>query len=407
MFVSHGFHFTESITKYPALFQNETTNTAASIANGYGYKSPFLGALSGDPKVGPSSWVAPVFTYFCAGVFRVFDPYSRQSFFIIVLAQCLMSAFTCIPILRIGEMTVGRRAGIVAAVAWAVFPWFSQWAITIIWEVTISALLFTCLFWYALRLESSRRWPMWLGFGALWGFALLTNPALLMLLVASVLWLAYRRAGVGIAWFKLMLIAAVTCAVVLSPWLIRNRIVFGQWAFVRTNFGFEFWMGNFHGGHGRDWAGRHPTTNPQEYAEYAKLGELGYVRSKADIAKQTLREYPREFLVLTARRFVTFWDGSTIKYNFPAAPYWLPSSYLPISLLFLPSLIWACIRRVPGWGLFLGAVLLYPLPYYIVLNQVRYRHSIEPLMLLLIAYAGLDLFDRLRGVKRAASPIAA
>ena len=33
--------------------------------------------------------------------------------------------------------------------------------------------------------------------------------------------------------------------------------------------------------------------------------------------------------------------------------------------------------------------MLYPLPYYLTFSQVRYRHAIEPVILLLIANAGV------------------
>ena len=39
-----------------------------------------------------------------------------------------------------------------------------------------------------------------------------------------------------------------------------------------------------------------------------------------------------------------------------------------------------------GWDLYLGAIFVYPLPYYITFSQVRYRNALEPLLLLLIAY---------------------
>ena len=82
---------------------------------------------------------------------------------------------------------------IVAAAIWAVFPWFSQWANTYIWETNLSALLFLCLFWYALRLDRKHTLGRWLGFGALWGFAMLVNPALAPLFAVSLGWLAWRR----------------------------------------------------------------------------------------------------------------------------------------------------------------------------------------------------------------------
>jgi len=396
MVASHGMNFGFH-ERYTAYFQNETTNISASIANGYGYSSPFLGVLFGDPKAGPTSWVAPIYPYFCAGIFRLFGVFSRESFFFIVLMQCIVSGLTCIPILKVGEITVGRRAGLIAAFLWAVFPWFSQWAITYIWEISLSTLLFTTLFWFALKLETSRSSRAWLGFGATWGFALLVNPSLLTLLPASLLWLGYRRRQMRLQWLKPVLIAVVTCTVVTTPWLIRNRVVFGEWAFLRPNFPFEFWMANYHGSTGRDWAGRHPTTNPEERAEYLRLGELAYVREKAALDKKFVEQYPAEFTSLTAKRFLMFWDGSTMKYHLPAAPYWLPWSFPCFSLLLLPGLVVAYLYRIRGWELFWVALLLYPIPYYLTFNQVRYRHAIEPLMLLLISFAVVAMADWFRG----------
>ena len=44
-------------------------------------------------------------------------------------------------------------------------------------------------------------------------------------------------------------------------------------------------------------------------------------------------------------------------------------------------------RRLRAWPLFFASLLLYPLPYYLTYNQVRYRHVPELLMLLLLCFA--------------------
>jgi 4-amino-4-deoxy-L-arabinose transferase-like glycosyltransferase len=366
-------------------FDNETTRIATSIAKGYGYHSPFFISLDTDPHFGPTSWLSPVYPYFVAFFFWCFGVGSK-AYLCIVLAQCLFSAATCIPILRIGEMTVGRRAGVIAAVLWAVFPWFGRWAIAWIWEMSLSTLLFALLIWFALHLERDSNPRSWLRFGLLWGFTLLVNPSLLTLLAVSVLWLAVHRHGARIEWLKPVLLALAVCTLTVSPWLIRNRIVFGQWTFLRTNFAFEFDMGNLHGGSGRDWVHRSPAANPQELADYKRLGELAYVHAKAERAKEFVRTYPGEFLGFTARRVLIYWDGSAMDYNTPVAAFWMPWSFRLLSILLVPALVLACLRRVHGWDLYLGAILVYPLPYYITFSQVRYRNALEPLMLLLIAY---------------------
>jgi 4-amino-4-deoxy-L-arabinose transferase-like glycosyltransferase len=296
----------------------------------------------------------------------------------------------------LSRLTTGTRTGYIASLLWAVFPWFSKWAVTWVWEVSLTALLFTWLIWYALRLQQPATRATWIGFGALWGFALLVNPSMATLLVVSAVWIVWGRTRRGQPWLKNGLLAAVICLAVTSPWLIRNRIVFGEWVFLRDNFGFEFALGNFHGSNGRGWAHNHPTGNPDELTAYSTMGELNYVKTKTVLARQFVRDYPLEFLELTAKRILWFWDGSAIRYTNGMPDFWMPLSYGLFSVLLMPSLLWACLKRLNGWPVFLGAILLYPLPYYLTYGQMRYRHALEPLMLLLVVYAVSDTIARFR-----------
>lgn len=367
----------------------EITNIAASIVRGHGFSSPF-----NDVYTGPTSWIAPAYPYFVAFVFRIFGLMTRASVIFILTVQSLFSALTVIPILGIARRSVGWRAGLWAALAWNLFPWFSKWSVTWLWEMSLSALLLSLLFWYALTLpESSGRVKSWIGFGALSGFALLVNPALSTFVPVSLAWCCYEMHRRKKEWLKPALTSLLLCLIVISPWLLRNRVVFGHWAFLRSNFGFEFSLGNYHLSLGRGW-GIHPSGDQKEFKKYWETGEIAYIQSRQEQAVQFVRQYPGEFITLTAKRVVYFWDGSAVKYLGSIPWYWAPSSFAVVSLLLLPGLLMAHRRNVYGWQLFFGAFLLYPLPYYLTFSQVRYRHAIEPLILLLIANAGVVGADK-------------
>ncbi|MFI5111244.1 MAG: glycosyltransferase family 39 protein [Terriglobales bacterium] len=370
---------------------NETTNIARSIAEGRGFSSPF-----GAAYTGPTSWIAPVYPYLCALFFELFGVFSTNAAVALLILQSLISALTCVPILGIAERTVGRRAGLVAALLWAGFPWFSKWAVCWVWEISLSTLLFTCLFWYALRLSEPASGKLWLGFGALWGIALLVNPALLPLLPASLVWCGFQIHRAGGKWVKPALLALAACVLVISPWLVRNRVVFGEWAFLRSNFGFEFWLGNARYATPRGWIRQHPAGNSDELARYKAMGEPAYVRWKLQDALAWVRQSPREFVKRTARRAAYFWDGSGMAYRPAMARYWLPWSFAAFSFLTMPAMLVAHRRRLRAWPLFFASLLLYPLPYYLTYNQVRYRHVLEPLMLLLLCFAAAETFSRRR-----------
>jgi len=366
---------------------NETTYIAWSIADGRGFSSPF-----GPAYTGPTAWIPPAYPYLCAVVFHSLHGMDDRAWLIIFTLQCLFSSLTVIPMLGIAQLTVGRRAGLWAAAVWAVFPWFSKWAVTWAYETSLTALLVALLFWYTLHLERTSSRKAWAGFGALWGFALLVNPALLTVLLVAHGWLIYARVRKHQHSLRLSLLSITACVLMLSPWMVRNRAVFGHWVFVRSNFGAEFALGNHHLSQGRGEAnGRHPTTSAAEMKEYQRVGEYAYVREKNQEAMQFVREYPGEFASLTAKRALYFWDGSGGKYRPPVAWYWLPWSFGPLSLLLLPALWAAYHTRVHAFWLFLGVFLFYPAPYYIVFSTLRYRHALEPLLLLLVAYAASEV----------------
>jgi 4-amino-4-deoxy-L-arabinose transferase-like glycosyltransferase len=363
----------------------ETTNIASSIASGYGFSRPF----NGD-NTGPTAWIAPAYPYFVASVFRLFGVMTRASVTVIFAAQSLFSALTVIPILGIARLTVGRTAGLWAASLWALFPWFSKWSVTWVWDMTLSALLISLLFWYALRLVENSSWRSWIGFGALWGGALLVNPALASFLPVSLCWCCYELGRRKQVWLKPAACSLLMCIAVISPWLLRNRVVFGRWVFLRSNFGFEFALGNYHASFGRGWGGHHPSGNQKEFRQYWQMGEIAYVEAKERQAIDFVKNYRGEFAALTARRLVYFWDGSAMGYRATIPRYWAPSSFAALSFLLLPALLVTHRRTPHAWPMFFELFLLYPAPYYLTFSQVRYRHAIEPVMLLVIAAAGVE-----------------
>src|SRR5579863_3822560 len=97
-------------------FQTETGHIAYSIASEKGFSSPF------QRDTGPTAWLAPVYPYLLAGIFRLFGIYTLSSFFAALFLNILFSAGACIPIFYTGEKIAGRGVGIAGAWLWALFP---------------------------------------------------------------------------------------------------------------------------------------------------------------------------------------------------------------------------------------------------------------------------------------------
>ena len=79
----------------------------------------------------------------------------------------------------------------------------------------------------------------WLGWGALWGFAGLTEPMVLSVLPFLGGWVCYRRYRQGRRWFFPAAVAALTFIAFVSPWFIRNYVAFHRFIPFRDSFCME------------------------------------------------------------------------------------------------------------------------------------------------------------------------
>ncbi len=95
-FAPPHFHFGFGMVRFA-----ETGAIARSIAEGHGFSSPFGGLT------GPTAWIAPVYPYMLALLFKIFGVFTSTSAIAILTLNSFFSALTCIPIYLIAERTVG------------------------------------------------------------------------------------------------------------------------------------------------------------------------------------------------------------------------------------------------------------------------------------------------------------
>ena len=360
----------------------ETGRVARSIATGHGFSSPFEG------NTGPTAWLTPVYPYLVAAVFRVLGVYTTASSVVILIFNGLCAALTCIPIFLIGRKLASRRVGLWAAVLWAVLPSFMAIPMTWVWETSLTALLLTLLVLLTLKLAETDHWKPWFGMGLLWGLAALTNPAVLSFLPVSLLWAGWQNRRQGRKFIAPMAVAALVFVLAITPWLVRNYRAFGQFVFLRGNFGAELRYGNVVYGRGVWACCSHPSLNDAEFQKYAQLGELRYIQTKRQEALDFIRQYPGIFVGLTIRRIVYFWNGIPDVWSEDLEPFDMLKNwpYLFLSAVGLLGAAEMLRQKQRGAGLLIGLLLIYPAPYYITYPHERYRHLIEPVLLLLAVY---------------------
>jgi hypothetical protein len=362
-----------------------------ALATGYGYADPFSG------HTGPTAWVGPLYPLLIALVFKLTGVYTLLSAWILLTLNSLFSALTVFPIAAIARrcfaptaLRTGYSSSIIrwSVWLWALYPAAMQYAVRWIWETSLSTLLITCAFALALRMRSSpqnrRSTTNFVLFAVVWGAIALANPALVLFLPFAGLWVVGRdlRAFLGAAAGGLVFLA------ILSPWMVRNYIVFHQFVPLRANFGAELYLGNGPGATGLLMEYQHPHQDPLQLQQYAALGEYRYAKIRGQAAVATIRANPGLFARNSLKRMYFFWFGVP-----NGAPLWnsLPRALnfgllTVVSLLGLVVAVW---RRVAGAWLFALAFLTVPLMYYFVTVHARFRHPLEPL----IAVLGVYLFQ--------------
>jgi len=361
-------------------FGYEMGRVARAIAAGHGFSSPFQG------ETGPTAWLAPLYPALVAGVFRMFGVYTMASAWVVLAINGFFSAMTCWTIYAIAKRITGIGVARWAGWIWALLPHAMYWSSRWIWETSMATFLLTLALLLALRIASEARTRDWILFGVTWGLIALTNPSCLTLLPVFGIWAAYRSWHAREPWLRGAAVAAVLFLAMLAPWTYRNYEVFHQFVPVRDNFGVEFWLGNADYSEGLWMLWLHPSTNEIEMSKYTQLGELQYVRAKRLETVDFVRRHPARFAELCGRRLAWFWVGVPHSSEKPLFAEFRNSSIVLLSVLAWWGAWFMVRRRRAGAWLILLSMAVYPLVYSLTFVDARYRHPIEPFMIIAGTY---------------------
>ncbi len=343
---------------------------ACSLSSGHGLSSPFGGST------GPSAFLAPGYPAILGLIFYFFGSYSFISAAVMMAMQTMFAVLTVAAIMYVARRLFGAPTACLAGAFWAVSPPL-LWLPAVPWETGLSALLLIGMITMALNQASPGLWPV---MGAYCGLAMLVNPSLTLALFAILGWTAYQnRHGSNIGFLTCVLVLLA----VFAGWPLRNARVLHAFIPLRSNFGYEVWQGNHAGASGLFNPALEPLQNKQEYSEYAREGEVVYMRNKATLAKDYIRTHKAEFLRLSATRVIRFWTGAGSAANSGVVELHAAIT----SLLGLLGLAILFAERRAAAMLFLMPILVFPLPYYMTHPDFRFRLLLDPLLTILSAYA--------------------
>ncbi len=378
-------HAPRALSTIPFLF--EPGNIAVALATGHGFANPFR------VETGPTAWMTPIYPLILAGILKLFGPYTIQAFLAAASLNVLFSALTCLPLYAAARRMFGTGVAAGATWLWAIFPNAILLPYESLFDASLSALLATTLLWLTLVVSESPTIRNWAAYGTVWGLALMTNASLIALLPFLYGWAEYKAHATPGFTFKRPALAAALALLCCAPWTIRNYLVFHEFVPLRSVAGLALWLGN------NDQAltltpGRlHPITSQTERDRYVELGEMDYMREKQSLALDYLLSHPAQEFRMIADRFTAIWTGGTAQpiADFARAKnlrFFLVVGFnLAAALAAVIALFFLYRRRDPYLIPLAAFPVVFPLVYYLALAPPRYRHPIDPVILLLAAVA--------------------
>jgi hypothetical protein len=373
-----------AIDPHPVPQHFEVDNIAISVAKGQGFANPF------STPTGPSALYPPLYPLVLSCIYGLLGTGTAAELakFALNVTGAALS-FALLPWIA-GAAGLPLAAGVLAGLMGAVLPahfWIEFRGKDAAWvaSVLLVQAILTSKLWRD-PAEPPRR-KLLFASGVTFGFGLLLNAATAAVLAswvaASVVVSRRKLAALRYLWIPV----AVSLAIA-SPWLWRNYRVFGRIVPLRSNLGMELWVSNnpyarpTH--YGNDEAGvyrrLHPLSNFLEREQMRAMGEVAYCQSRLRLALQWIRENPGRFAALTAQRIVLFWFTPALR---PLQPVILWA----ITVLAWVGL-WRSRTRHPLVFALVGSLWIgYPLLYYFVQVDMRYRYPIYWSFLLMAAYA--------------------
>lgn len=194
---------------------------AINLLDGNGYSSSEIQPYN------PNSTITPGYPFFIAGVYSIFGSNS----YIVVAIQVIMSIGLSLWVIRWGTKEYSLKAGFLAGILLLLDICLAFYSTQIMSDVLFVSLVVPG-FWLTLKLFKTGSLKAGIGAGACFGLAALVRPiGLYFPLAISLFFFLKQREGSPkrrIAGYALLLLIHV---VVISPWVVRNKAVFGHFFF--------------------------------------------------------------------------------------------------------------------------------------------------------------------------------
>lgn len=228
LFLADGFHPEEYKSRFYASDAKSYFVLASNIYN-YGEYS-----LSESHPYIPDNIITPLYPVFLVLIFFISG---GPSFLPVLIIQILISCFTAIliyflshNILEFYKLNI-PNASLISALVFTIEPMSSYLTVVTMTETVFLLILVLILIFILKIFKNPGKIMNWLILGLLMGLNILTRPIFIPVSIAIIIFLSYfliKKKLFRKSLYKFLLLAVVIL-IILTPWMIRNKITFGNY----------------------------------------------------------------------------------------------------------------------------------------------------------------------------------
>ncbi len=309
------------------------------------------------------------------------------------IVQCIISAFSNCLIYLTGKKIFSPRIGLWSGIAASVYPFFIFYNGFLLTETLFIFLTVITIYSFISmsdRISACARTAIFLGLAGL------CRPIMQLYLPVSFFHILVNREELAARIKKIVLIMAFFTATV-SPWVIRNYVVFNKFVPGTTMGGWVFWEGN------------NPFSDggPCRYFP-ENIGGVEEIKRDEFLFQKTvevIRSNPGRFMWLLQNKFKRFWNVVPNASEFTKVLYRVISVMsFGIMLPFFVLGFFLSLRNKKAQFIH-SLIVFFTIFHMIFLASIRYRVPLEPFYIILAFYGFFWLVEKTRHmVKRGISP---
>ena len=186
----------------------------------------------------------PAYSLLLAGLFYGFGP---KNFLVVFLVHAIISSLT-VSLLFLCLRQTAPLSALAVAIGTSIYPPFALHSVTVPESTTLLLALIAALWLCLIKIRDRASWGLWVIGGAIGGLAVLTEPVMLPFVAICLCYAAcldHRSLQHRLAAFVM---ASAIALLVLSPWLVRNYLVFERFPVFKSGLGHIFnWGLHFSG----------------------------------------------------------------------------------------------------------------------------------------------------------------